>query len=77
VDGHNFSAWVVYFAEWKYIRICDIADGMSSSELSKGSGMAEGTAKCLVSYAEADTQLIRKKEKKRAQAQKALPRRYI
>ena len=50
---------------------------MSSSELSKGSGMAEGTAKQLVSYAEANTQLIRKKEKKRAQAQKALPRRYI
>jgi len=76
-DGHNFSEWVLYFAEWKYIRICDIADGMSSSELSKGSGMAEGTAKQLVSYAEANTQLIRKKEKKRAQAQKALPRRYI
>jgi len=50
---------------------------MSSSELSKGSGMAEGMAKRLVSYVEADTQLIRKKEKKHAQAQKALPRRYI
>ena len=50
---------------------------MSSSELSKGSGMAEGTVKCLVSYVEADTQLIQKKEKKGAQEQKALPRCYI
>ena len=76
-DGHNFSEWVLYFAEQKYIRICDIVDGISSSELSKGSGMVEGTAKQLVSYAEADTQLIWKKEKKHAQAQRALPRHYI
>jgi len=58
VDGHNFSAWVDHFAERKYIRICDIADGMSPSELSNSSGMAEGTAKRLISYAEADTQVI-------------------
>ena len=60
-DGHNFSAWVEYFAEQKYMRICDITDGMSSLELSKSSGMAEGTAKCLVSYTEADTWAICKK----------------
>jgi len=76
-DGHNFSAWVDYFAERKYMRICDITDGMSSLELSKNSGMAEGTAKRLISYAEADTQVIRKREKRRAQVEKAQPRRYI
>ena len=76
-DDHNFSAWVEYFAERKYMRICDITDGMSSLELSKSSGMAEGTAKCLVSYAEADTQVIHKREKRRAQVEKAQPCRYI
>ena len=77
VDGHNFSAWADHFAERKYIRICDIADGMSPSELSNSSGMAEGTAKRLISYAEADTQVIRKREKKRAQVEKAQPRHYV
>ena len=75
-DGHNFSAWVEYFAEQKYMRICDIADGMSSLELSKSSGMAEGTAKCLVSYTEADTWAICKREKRHAQVEKVQPRHY-
>jgi hypothetical protein len=77
VDGHDFSAWADYFSERKYIRICDIADGLTPAELSKSSGMAEGTAKRLISYSEADTQTIRKKEKKRIQIEKTHPRRYI
>jgi len=76
VDGHNFSAHVDYFAERKYIRICDIADDITPTELSTSSGMAEGTAKRLISYAEADTLVIRRKEKKRAHDKKARPRHY-
>jgi hypothetical protein len=77
VDGHDFSAWANYFSERKYIRICDIADGLTPTELSKSSGMAEGTAKRLISYSEADTQTIRNREKKRIQLEKTRPRRYV
>lgn len=70
-DGHNFSTFIGYFAEHKYIRISDIADGLTPADLTKGAGMAEGTAKRLISYAEADTLAIRKKEKKRVRDEKA------
>jgi hypothetical protein len=77
VDGHDFSAWADYFLERKYIRICDIADGLTPAELSKSSRMAEGTAKHLISYSEADTQTIQKREKKRIQVEKTHPHCYV
>lgn len=70
-DGHNFSTFIGYFTEHKYIWISDIADGLTPADLTKGARMAEGTAKCLISYAEADTLAIRKKEKKCVHDKKA------
>ena len=64
-DGHNFSQFVHGFEQEKYFRICDVADLSVGDVCGILTGIAQGTASKLVSYAKQDTELIRKKEKRR------------
>jgi hypothetical protein len=64
-DGHNFSQFVHAFEQEKYFRICDVADLSVADICGIINGIAQGTASKLVAYAKQDTELIRKKEKRR------------
>lgn len=65
VDGHNFAQFTAFFEQLKYIRICDIADNITSDALlAKCEDMADGTAQKIISYAKTDTHTIRRKEQK-------------
>jgi len=76
-DGHNFVQFAEFFQQHKYFHICDIAESITSQTLvTKCEGMADGTASKIVSYAQADTKSIRRKEEKRTKNSKNHPTYY-
>ncbi|KAJ7824659.1 hypothetical protein B0H13DRAFT_2290928 [Mycena leptocephala] len=65
-DGHQFTEFAADLEREKYMRIVDLVDLETSDLRALIPEMAHGTATKLLSYAEKDVALIRRKEKKRA-----------
>ncbi|KAF8154136.1 hypothetical protein B0H34DRAFT_676989 [Crassisporium funariophilum] len=65
-NNHNFSQFADAFKQEKYFQICDIADLSITDICAVAAGIAQGTATKLVLYAKQDTDVICKKEKRRA-----------
>lgn len=66
VDGHEFASYLPALESAKYMRTSDIADSLDATRLRAiCADMPEGTANKLLSYAKADTETTRAREKRR------------